>query len=71
MMHAEVWGVISDLEDDWEPGAEERGQPLEAGKGKEMDFYLESSGGTWPLLTPWFEPSEIQFGFLVSNAVKE
>ena len=44
--------MISDLEDDWEPGAEERGQPLEAGKGKEMDFYLESSGGTWPLLTP-------------------
>ena len=37
MMHAEVWDVISDFEDDWEPGAEECGQPLEAGKGKEMD----------------------------------
>ena len=33
-------------------GSQEYGQPLEAGKGKEIESPLEP-----PLLTPWFQPS--------------
>ena len=44
MMHAEISGVISDFEDDWESGAEECGQPLEVGKSKEKVFLLRVFG---------------------------
>lgn len=53
------------------PYAKKHGWPLEAEKGKEMDFLFRASGESTVLPTSSFRPTEADFSLVASKIVRE